>query len=241
MVCDLAVLDPCVVDGPFAAAHAAGDLGALKGGPGGSGGGGHAPLVAQDHLAVGADIYHQRQLFPLVHVRGQDAAHGVRAYKAADQAQPVELRFGVDVQAHIRGLDGHGGLHIGIIGSQHQGLGGIFQEQVVHAGVAHDHQLDHVLRLPADLLRQLVEQPVDGGPHTARQHLGPLLHGGIGTLHHVAAVLALGVQRTLDAQLFAGEGVVQVQHDGGGAQVDGGQQRIFRLGQHAREQIHRPE
>ena len=241
MVGELPVFDPGVVDGAFAAAHSAGDLCALKGGAGRGGGGGHKVLVAKNHLAVGPDIHHQRQLVQLVHVRGQDASDRVGANKASDQRQPVKLRLGMDLESHVRSLDRDGILRDGHIRRQYQGVGRVFQEQVVHAGVAHYHQPDDVLRSAADFFGQLGQQSVDRDAHAAREHLDTLFHGGVGALHHVAAVLALGIQRALYAQLLAGEGVVQVQHDGRGAEVDSRQHRMIRLGQHAGGQIHGTE
>ena len=114
-----------------------GDLRALEGRAGGAATAQNLLTVAQQDLGVGAHIDHQHHAILLVGCLGDQHAHIVRSDVASLQGQHMHIRAGVQLQAHIAGLDVERG-----VGAQGEGRGPQWRRveakhNMVHNSIAH--------------------------------------------------------------------------------------------------------
>ena len=119
-------------------AHAAGDVAALKGGTGRAGAGHHKVAVAEDQLAVGAEVDEERELI-LVPDEARERARGdIAADIRADVRGKQDLGVGVRGEAEV--LGGHAAPleKRRDIGFHAHGVRVDAEEQMVHRGVGGD-------------------------------------------------------------------------------------------------------
>ena len=220
---EVAVLDAHAVDGADGAAHAVADLGALERGAGGGRARPQPVARAQQDLAVGPDVHRDAERGGLVDAGGERHRHRVRAHEAGHDGQQAHARLGGQLEEEIaRGQRERVPHHRRVGGEAH--VGGIdAEQQVVHAGVAHDHHLVDPLgedaRLARDLLDVLVEQADD-----ARLQLAEVARVELGegdARHQVAAEDRLRVQARRRRELLAGLELHERGHHAGGPDVDG--------------------
>ena len=134
------------VDGAERAAHAVADLPALERGPGRRRAGHQAGRRAEQHLAVGADVHGDAQGVALVDVGRQCHRHGVGADEARHDGQQAHPRFRRDLQEQVLRGQRQRVAHHRRVGRQAHPRRIDAKQDVVHAGVADDHDLVDPLR-----------------------------------------------------------------------------------------------
>ena len=102
----ISVASPCGViahalDGAGDGLHAVADLVALEGGAGGAARDGHAAVVGQRDLGVGADVDGHARPLLAGEARGGDDGQGVRADEAGDGRREVHAAVRVHVDAEL--------------------------------------------------------------------------------------------------------------------------------------------
>ena len=208
------------VDGARGGAHAARDAGAFERGAGGGRGAENPIAIAENDLAVGAEIHHGGQIGGFMQTSGKDAGKDVAADKSAKIGQepnariswqfPAERAGGEDFKVEPFGFKRAVGerleiesteqmMHDGVPGNDHMG------EMVGQTVDCVDHFRDHFAELLAD-------EP--------GKHFG-LAAGELDAAHDIGAVLGLQVQGSADGEDMAGGEVEQLGDDGCGAQIDG--------------------
>ena len=151
-------VDGAGLNGAVGGPHAAGDVAALKGRAGRAGAGHHEVAVAENQLAVRADVEKQRQILPRVQIRLQQPTRDVAAQIIGDRGHAVDIS--ADGQSQLRRPD-----HAGV--KKHRRVRALkyeprvaAEEEVQHRRVAADgHGGD---RLRADICR-----PAAGIDHAA--------------------------------------------------------------------------
>ena len=143
------VRDVDVLDGAGGGAHAVAHAAALEGGPGRAGARQQPVLVAEHHLAVGADVDEQGELVGGEHARGDHAGGDVAAHVAAHRRHDVHARQHVGVQAELAGEQlGRRGDR-GDVGLLAQESRVQAQQQMGHGRVAGDRDLVDLVELDA--------------------------------------------------------------------------------------------
>src|SRR5207245_2006279 len=109
---------------------------------------------AEEHLAVGPDVYRDANLGALVDAGRQGDGDGVGADEARDERQEAHARLGGDLQEELARREDERVTHHGRVGGEPD-VGGVdAEEEVVHARVADDDDLVDPLgqhaRLAAD-------------------------------------------------------------------------------------------
>ena len=210
------------LDGAGGGPHAELDAAALEGRSGGAGGAGQPLLVADDDLAVGADIDEQRQLGVFVDPRGQDPGHNIAPDVTGHGTHRIDEHVVRHFQAQVPGPDRREVAGGGGVGGQADILGVDAVEQMGHGGVGGHRDVGDLRHRQLVLFEDPVHHLVDGGGHRALQLLQPLVflaedHAG----DDVVPVTHLGVVIRPGADDLAGGQVQDLDPDGGGADVNG--------------------
>ena len=159
-------VDPDPLDGSGCGALAAADLRSLEGGPGRARGGDQPLAVPEDDLGVRADVHDEADLVGEMRRLGEDHSRRVGTDVPGDAGQDVRARPRVDGQPELGCVEAEPRVERERERSAAE-LGRVdAEEQVVHDGIPHEGDLEHVrpldARVPAQLGRQLREAAADG-------------------------------------------------------------------------------
>ena len=220
------------------------DLRAFEGRPGRARAAQHPAPVAQDDLGIGADVDDQHEL--VAGVRGLGQLHGdvVGADVAGDAGQHVHTRRRVQAQTQLARLEVDRLAHRQRERRAAELHGADPEQQVVHDGVADEHDIDDVVeRDPGRLdraLGQLLQRGDDGPVHLLRAVR--VHHHVADPAHQVLAEAHLRVHRRLGRFDHTGAQIAQMHDHGGRPDVDGQAVRALGIaGLHAQHLAVLPE
>ena len=218
MTLELPVFQLHMVDRARCAAHAAADLRALERRACRRGARRHSAVRGEHHLAVRADVHHQRRLLRVIQPRRQHAAHRVAADVAGD------VRHGQQQRIRADGQNGRSLLRLRPRQNRRkrdlrQIFGRDAEEELLHAGVA-DHG-DHAdaLRRNARLGAHAPDEIGHSGADAGRQRPLLVAEGVLDPGDHIRAVGRLRVEHACARKLLAGFAGEQVAHHRRGADV----------------------
>ena len=219
------------LDGAVGGRHAVAHQPALEGRPRRAGGREHAAFVLEHDLGVGAHVHQHRgacggEALLQRHQRGC----GVTADVARDQRQAIDAGRAVRAQAQphgagaergMRPLAGEeGALDLGLVGLLADPLHVEPEEDVAHGGIGRDHDLVDRLAAQPEPGAALHDRAVDGGGGGLLQLLRGVFAVVRDAVHHVAAAEGLRVLEGGAVHALAGLQVDEVEHHGGGAEVE---------------------
>ena len=203
--------------------HTAGDVAALKGGTGGAGTAHQEIPVAEDDLAVGAQVDEQTHLIPVPDAGGQGAGRDVAAYIGADVGRNDHRGQGVGGQLQIPRQQTLPAEEAGDIGLHPHGAGIHTHKQVVHGGIGAHRQPQDAPGGDPGGFAEVGNDGIQGFLEDGVLELFPA--PGLALLNdpvdHVRAVADLAVAGGALGQQLSRCQVRQDHGDGGGADVDG--------------------
>ena len=217
------LVDGAGFNGAVGGAHTAGNVTALKGGAGGTGAAHQEVPVAEDNLAVGAQVDEQAQRVAVPDAGGQRTGGDVAAYVGADVGSDEYRRQGVGGKLQILRQQVVPQEKAGNVGIHPNRLGVYAHQQMVHGGIrAHAHAQNGRAGDPRGLA-QIGNDGVQGLLQNGVLEL--FLAAGLAllddTVDNVRAVTDLAVAGgTLRQDLACGQ-IGQHHGDRGGADVDG--------------------
>lgn len=103
-----------------------------------------------------------------------------------------------------------------------QRLGTASGEQIQHGGVSGDHQLPHRFRRKPCLVAGFCQQCIDGIGDLLPQQLSLTRQSGTNAAHHIGGNAPLGIHGSHGGEALSLGQVIELQGQGGGADVHGG-------------------
>ena len=187
--------------------------------------------MVEHDLGVGTDVHQHLGLPGPAQADGLEAGHRVSTHMAGDERQAVDTGATVGAQAQIAAKGQQGGVRAPtvpvlvlderLVWLLADALDIDAEQDVPHGGVGGHHDLVDVRRALTEVGDHLPDALTDGcygGVLKLAGHAPPRLVGD--TVHDIAAAELLGVLEAGDGDGLARLQVDQLQHHGGGSQVD---------------------